>query len=470
MNASIRQFLKEAYEGQTTQAISDFVEIPALSPNFDTKWQENGYLLQACETAATWGKTRFPNGTFTVLTEEGKTPALFFEIPATIPDQTESVFFYGHFDKQPEATGWTCGRKPFIPSLEGKKLYGRGCADDGYSYYTALTIVQALEAANLPHCRITGLIECSEESGSFDFEFWLRKMLAKFGTVRLVVVLDGCTPDYEHLWSTVSFRGDITATLNVKVLNHGVHSGFASGIVPDSFCIARHLLDRVECSKTGDFLLDSFKVDIPQDRLTQLKKTVDHLQDRFVTHFPWAGNTSARNSDLFELILNQTWRAQMTVIGASGLPPVDCAGNAIRSNTSLRVSLRIPPTLDAKKAAQIFKQTLTKNPPFNATVSLDNLHAGQGWASAPEQEWFKVALTRASHEIFQADPMFQCDGASIPILTLMQEVFPVAQFFVTGVIGPNANAHGPDECLHLDFLEKLAHVIARVIEAIPNQK
>lgn len=54
------------------------------------------------------------------------------------------------------------------------------------------------------------------------------------------------------MWVTTSLRGIIDCQLKVKVLNEGVHSGMASGLVPSCFRIARELLNRLEDVQTGE--------------------------------------------------------------------------------------------------------------------------------------------------------------------------------------------------------------------------
>ena len=137
MKAATKQTIKsvvdEAWQGEALNELKNYVRMPCKSKDFDVDWETNGFLLQVCRNAATWGRRLFPEAVFEVLTEPGRTPALFFDIPASGKDNEKAVFFYGHFDKQPEGEGWSINRKPFEPTLEGDRLYGRGAADDGYN-------------------------------------------------------------------------------------------------------------------------------------------------------------------------------------------------------------------------------------------------------------------------------------------------------------------------------------------------
>ena len=344
MFKKVDQTVAQLWKESTLPALEDFVRLPAKSPAFDADWEAHGVLLDACRKAARWGQTLFPQATFDVLTAPSITPCLFFDIPAFGTDASEaSVLCYGHLDKQPENSGWTGNRAPFKPVVEDGKLYGRGCADDGYSVYSALTAVKALEVNAVSHPRICGLIETGEESGSPDLSYWLRMTAPRMKNTALILVLDSTAGDYERLWITSSFRGTVGVTLRVKVLNHGVHSGSASGIVPESFMIIRELLDRLENSRTGEILLPEFHCRIPENRKEQIRAVADLIGGDLCSHFPWAGQTAMRYDSAAENILEQTWKPQLAVIGAEGLPELQHAGNVLRSETALRLSIRIPP-------------------------------------------------------------------------------------------------------------------------------
>src|SRR3954470_21297291 len=138
--------------------------------------------------------------------------------------------------------------------------------------------------------------------------------------------------------------------LTVEVLTEGVHSGDASGVVPDSFRIARALLSRVEDQATGQVLPACCSVEIPADRVRQAKVAAQALGDEAWRKFPFAGDTRPPTGDIVELVLNRTWRPQLTVIGADGLPKPSDAGNVLRPGTTLAISLRLPPTADAAAA------------------------------------------------------------------------------------------------------------------------
>ena len=189
-------------------------------------------------------------------------PLIYAEIPANgdgMEDQG-TIMLYGHLDKQPPFTGWS-STGPYEPEirtspLDGRrKLYGRGGADDGYSTFSAVTAVKALRAQGLPHARIVLLVEGSEESGSCDLPAYMEALRSRIGPVNLIICLDSMCGSYDQMWLTTSLRGSVTATMKVSLLTQGVHSGDASGIVPDTFRISRSLLSRIEDENSGDVKL-----------------------------------------------------------------------------------------------------------------------------------------------------------------------------------------------------------------------
>lgn len=467
MKHSLLSLIERHWQDDTLDALIDFVRLPAKSPAFDADWEKHNFLKIACQKATQWGQRQFPQGTFEVLEAQGRTPCLFFDIPANGSVSKQTAFFYGHLDKQPESTGWTKNRAPFKPVIEDHRLYGRGCADDGYSIYAALTAIKALEEANIPHPQCCGLIETREESGSEDLPYWLSTIAPRCGKVGLVTVLDSAAGDYDRLWITTSFRGVVATTLRVRVLNHGVHSGTASGIVPDSFMIARDLLNRIERSHTGYIDDPAFNCEIPPERLRQLKATAQLLGEKAINDFPWASTTKPRFKTLTQNLIAQTWKPQLAIIGAEGLPPLSEAGNVLRPETALRLSIRIPPCVDAQAALSSITQNLTVNIPFGATVSLENSHADAGWNASEDAPWFKNAVANVSRSLFNTPAGYIAEGGSIPILNLFEDTFEGTQMFVTGVLGPASNAHGPDEMLDLAYVAKLTTAVAEILRSVP---
>ena len=465
------------WEQSILPELLEYIRLPAKSPAFDAEWAEHGHIEAAIGNAERWVKAQGVAGLTANIVRIGeRTPVLFFDIPATggLGDE-RTVLFYGHLDKQPEMTGWRAGLGPWEPVIEDGKLYGRGGADDGYAVYAALASVMALDAEGVPRPRCVGLIETCEESGSYDLPAYLDLLAPRMGDVQLVVALDSGAGNYEQLWVTTSLRGLVNGTLTVKILEEGVHSGDAGGVVPESFRLARRVLDRIDDSRTGVVKPPAFNTDIPADRIEQARQAAAILGDAMWQRFPWAsccddGVTASLfaepvTKDPVEIVLNRTWRAALAVTGADGLPPTAAAGNVQRPHTSLKLSLRIPPTVDGPTAAAHLKKTLEADPPNNARVTFHGESAATGWNAPAVAPWLAAALDAASDACFGKPAAYMGEGGTIPFMGMLGEKFPKAQMLVTGVLGPKSNAHGPNEFLHLPFARKVTLATALVIAA-----
>ncbi len=460
--------LHALWKKETLEGLKQFISIKSLSPDFDSDWEEHGELLRSLKEAKAFAENALSAIHIEILEAKGKTPLLFFEIPASKNSSSHGdVLFYGHLDKQPATNDWANNRSAFTASLENGVLYGRGAADDGYSFYAAISIAKALEESGNEHPRLFGIFETGEESGSPDFPYWIDKLRERFTGVSLVLVLDAGCIDYKHFCITTNFRGVLGTTLKVSVLEHGVHSGTASGVVPDSFMIARHLLERLEDSGSGKILGKAFyATEIPAARITQLQEKARVIQS-LANDFPWIDKPVMRGDNTEEALLAQTWLPQLAVIGADGLPSIGEGGNVLRSSTSLRLSMRLPPTVDPAAAQKALEKTLLAAPPFGAKVELLGTYSFKGWDAPAETDWFTQIVKEASSEVFASPAIYSGEGGSLSIFDTLEAACPVAQFLLTGVLGPHSNAHGPDEALHLEYVENLSRALARIVSRLP---
>ena len=465
------------WDDDIVRQLTDYIAIPAKSPTFDPDWAQHGFIDTVMRNAATWVEAQKVEGlSLEIVRLEGRTPVLFFEIPATRAGSTQTVLMYGHLDKQPEFTGWRSDLGPWTPKYEDGKLYGRGGADDGYAVYASIAAVQALKAQNIPHPRIVGLIETCEESGSYDLLPYVTALKDRLGEVALVVCLDSGAGNYDQLWLTTSLRGNAAGVLKVEVLTEGVHSGDASGLVPSSFRILRQLLDRLEDSTTGRLLPQSFHCEVPADRLLQAQATAQILGDEITKRFPWAhydceGATAfalPTTTDPVEALLNRTWRPTLSVTGADGFPALKDAGNVLRPYTAFKLSLRLPPLIDAGAAVQELKALLEDNAPYQAKVTFQSNGGATGWNAPSSAPWFEDALNAASQNFFGAPCGTIGQGGTIPLMSLLSQGFPKAQMMVCGVLGPKSNAHGPNEFLHVPYAKKLTAAVAQVMASVPG--
>ena len=461
--ARTRNFIDQCWGDEIVPTLVEYIRIPNKSPSFDPDWTAHGYMEEAVALFERWARTKMPDlpgATLDVVRLPGRTPVILIDVPG---DSEGTVLLYGHLDKQPEMTGWAEGYGPWVPRLEGDRLYGRGGADDGYAMFGALSALMALREQSIVHARCVILIEACEESGSYDLPHYVDHLAERLGNPSLVICLDSGCGNYDQLWLTTSLRGLVSCTLAVQVLEEGVHSGDASGIVPSSFRILRNLLSRLEDENTGAVRPAELYVQIPPERVAQARRAAAALGNTVYTKFPLMPGLSPMTEDLTELVLNRTWRPQLAVIGIDGLPmPVD-AGNVLLPFTRARLSLRLPPTLGAAEAGLVLCNLLEKNPPYGARVKLELGSSAPGWNAPALSSWLEQSLGRGSEFAFGAPPAYMGEGGSIPFMAMLGEKFPQAQFVVTGVLGPHSNAHGPNELLHLPTARRISLVIAQVL-------
>jgi acetylornithine deacetylase/succinyl-diaminopimelate desuccinylase-like protein len=459
----LQTFIDRKWDVDIVPKLVEYIRLPCKSPHFDPDWQRGGHLESAVRLAEQWCRSQaVPKMALETVWLEGRTPLLVFEVPGDAPG---TVLMYGHLDKQPEMVGWRDGYGPWIPVIHEGKLYGRGGADDGYAVFASIAAIMALKEQGHRHARIVGLIECCEESGSYDLPAYLDALHARIGKPDLVIGLDSGCGNYEQLWMTTSLRGIAAGTLSVEVLREGVHSGDASGVVPSSFRLARQLLERLEDSRTGRILGEEFHCSIPAERLEQAKAAGEVLKDSIWRKFPFAGGTSPMTKEPVEAILNRTWRPFLSVVGADFIPAIKDAGNVLRPKTALKLSLRIPPLVDGPKATRDLKKLFEANPPEGANVRFEPDQGATGWNAPPTADWLKSAVHQASQSAFGKPAVMMGEGGTIPFMAMLGQRFPQAQFLITGVLGPQSNAHGPNEFLHIEYAKKLTACVAHVIAA-----
>ena len=439
--------------------------LPAPPPPPNSTWETNGHVDAVVALFSKWVAAQaLPGLVFEVIKEAGRTPLLYLELPGTAPG---TVLMYGHLDKQPPmAAAWSDGLAPYVPTVRDGKLYGRGGADDGYALFGSLAALAALRAQGAAHARAVILIEASEESGSPDLPHYVNALAPRIGTPSLIVCLDSGCGDYERLWVTTSLRGLVGGTLRATILREAVHSGASSGVVPSSFRILRRVLDRVEDAETGRVKLPELWTPIPPARTAQAAACAAIVGAAVWKNFPFVdGASPAGADDHAELLLRRTWHPALSVTGAEGFPSLEQAGNVLRTTTAFKLSMRLPPRADADVAGAALRAALERDPPHGAHVTYTPEKAASGWDAPAAPAWLTDACDAASAAGWGKPCAYHGEGGSIPFMGMLGELFPMAQFVVTGVLGPGSNAHGPNEFLHIDFTKKVIAAVAVILAA-----
>ena len=466
MNAHhISQFVAGLWDARIVPALEEYIRIPNVSPAFAPDWEARGHMQTAARLVAEYAEESGVEGLrHRVATLPGRTPVWVGEVPGTAPG---NVLLYGHYDKQPPFEGWREGLSPWEPVLQDGRLYGRGGADDGYAAFASLAAIAALQKQGLPHPRCFLLIEGSEESGSIDLPAYMETLADDIGTPDLVVCLDAECGNYDQLWLTTSLRGMVAGTLRVGVLTEGVHSGAAGGIVPSSFRLLRQLLERVEDAESGT--LAALRVAVPDGVRAQAAQVAETLGALNIERFPWAGATRPGAADPAELVLANTWGPSLEVVGLDGVPSVADAGNTLRPHTTAKLVFRLPPLLDAETAGRRVKALFERDPPHGGEVEFALETPHNGWHAPPLAAWLETALAEASEQHFHAPLRSMGTGGTIPFMQMLGERFPQVQFAVTGVLGPESNAHGPNEFLHIETGKRVTACVAHALHALATR-
>ena len=463
----LSEYIDKQWDESALPSLCDFIEIPALSPSFDADWEENGYLDAAIETFVSWVKSLpLEKTTISVHRLKNRSPLLLITIEGEVSNE---VLFYSHLDKQPEATGWSEGKGPWKPVIEDGWLFGRGSVDDGYGGYAGILSVLGLQEQGISHPTCRFLIETGEESGSPDLELYLDELKSQLGTPDLVIVLDTGGMDYDRLWVTQSLRGIVAGTLSVKVSSVGVHSGHGSGVMPSSFRLARQLLSRLEDENTGEILPEWLHLKINDEMKNTCSEIVKMKGDE-MKDFPLLEGVKKQVEDPLDIFMTMNLKPSLSVIGADGIPPIEAAGNVLRTNTDLKISIRTPPGIDASTVANKVQKLFEENPPNGAHVTAKMTEVADGFLSPKLPEAISSALEEACKEFYGKNSMSLFIGGTIPVMAMLQSRYSDSKFIITGAGGPGGNAHGPDEKLHISTAKKVTKCMSSVVKSVADYR
>ena len=460
--SQLSDFVDKWWDNSALPSLCEFVEIPALSPSFDSEWEANGYLDAAVNTFVVWVRSLPLQGlTVSVHRLKNRSPVLLVRIDGEADGE---VLFYSHLDKQPEASGWSEGKGPWKPVIEDGWLFGRGSVDDGYGGYAGILSVLALQDQGISHPTCRFLIETGEESGSPDLSYYLDELESVLGIPDLVIVLDTGGIDYDRLWITESLRGIVAGTLSVKVSSVGVHSGHGSGVMPSSFRLARQLLSRIEDENTGEIKPEWLHIEITDKMREQATKIIE-MNSESTDDFPLLDGVQKQVNDPLDIFLTMNLSPSLSIIGADGIPSIQDAGNVLRTNTDFKISVRTPPGISAEKVAVKVQELLEKDPPNGAHVSAKMTEVADGFLSPELPEKLSDMLKKSGKKFYGNEPMSLFIGGTIPVMAMLQSRYPDSKFIITGAGGPGGNAHGPDEKLHIPTAKKVTKCMAATVSA-----
>jgi len=392
------------------------------------------------------------------------TPLVVYIIEKSEGASDTQIMFYGHLDKQPWMMPWGEGLHPTDPVIRGDMLFGRGGGDDGYSPFSTMLAIKNAQMQGVKHPRIALVLETEEESGSPNLIDLLNIAKDYIGSPDYLFCLDSGAFDYNQLWLTSSLRGVTLCDLTVSAGKGGYHSGEVGGIVPETFRVVRDLLNRLDDPKTGK-CMPELDTQMPEYARPEAKRMVALSGDEMVKKYKMEDGVEYCNQDnLEEMYLNNTWRANLSITGAGGLPDYARAGNVVRPSTSLRLSMRLPPNMDAQVAAKAVRAKLTTDVPHNCKVDIQGDHNGNGWCMKDPEPWFHDAINSASKNFYEGKDYGSYGmGGSIPFLSQLGGLYPNTFIVALGLLGPQSNAHAPDEAVNLKYAKRLTMCMSHIL-------
>ena len=367
-----------------------------------------------------------------LLTVEGGAPAVVARKPA--PEGRPTVLLYAHHDVQPtgDPAGWSS--PPFEPTERGDRLFGRGAADDKAGIAAHLAAVRA-HGGELP-VGVTVLVEGEEEIGSPTLDAFLaahRELLR----ADVIVIADSANWDIGTPALTTSLRGLIDCVVEVRVLDHGVHSGMWGGAVPDALTALARLLatlhdERGDVAVAGLHATPASAVDYPEDRLRAEAGVTD-------------GVALIGSGTLVERLWT---RPALAVIGIDATSVAE-SSNTLTPVARAKVSVRLAPGDTTVNGMAALVRHLEEHAPWGARVTVTEGDRGEPTridASGPAYDAARAAFREAWGG---TEPVDIGVGGSIPFIAAFREAYPEAAVLVTGVEDPDTRAHGADEGLHL---------------------
>ncbi|KAH0787237.1 peptidase M20 [Histomonas meleagridis] len=461
------EFCRSAWSegGVALEGLKSVIRIPNLSPEYDVNFLTNGLIQKTVATTKAWIESlELKDINIKVYADEGRQPLLMATIKGA--PNSENVLTYGHLDKMPhlDPAKWSEGLSATNPVVRGDKLYGRGSNDDSYNPFLIFTSIKYLQSKGLPHPNMTIILETGEESGDEEITRYFNELFTTIGKIDFIFILDGACMDYEHFWCCSSLRGFVGGILSVEHLSSPCHSGMATGLVPSTFRIIRQLLSRIEDEKTGEILLKEANLpEISQTKLSQIDECVETFGDHVLDSVVLLPGAKPLKEQIRDQIIYNTCKPGLAVTGCDGVPCIAEGSNVMRTRTALKLSLRIPPGIKAENVSVAMKETLEKDPPYNAKVTYTPLSTGTGWECNTFKPKIQDALYKASNSVFGSNPLFYGEGASIPLTSLLAQLWPESQIMVTGCAGLDSNPHGYDESLDLPYTIKFTAAFAQFL-------
>ncbi len=370
------------------------------------------------------------------------------------PPGAPTVMLYAHHDVQPIGDRTLWESDPFEPVERDGRLYGRGAADDKAGIMAHVAALRAF-GDQLP-VGVVLFVEGEEEYGSDSLELLLAEHRDKLAS-DVIVIADSTNWDVGVPALTTSLRGIVNCFVELRTLDHAVHSGMFGGPVPDALTALVRLLATLH-DDAGNVAVEGL--------VGREAASVDYPEDRFRTE---AGMVEGVQLIGTGRITDRLWTKPAIAVLGIDAPATAEAPNALVPAAKAKLSVRLAPGDDPKWAYDALRDHLARYAPWGAQVEVTIEHDGAPCVIDATGPVFDAARSAFRTAWDGTDPVDIGVGGSIPFIATFQEMFPQAAILVTGVEDPHARAHGPNESLHLGEFARVclaeALLLARVAEA-----
>ena len=372
----------------------------------------------------------------TVVSEAGGLPAVIAHWPA--PQGQPTILLYSHGDVQPTGDVSQWHSEPFVATKRGERLFGRGSADDKGGVVSHLTALKAFDGN--PPVGVTLFVEHEEEIGSPSMTSIIEAHKDELAA-DVIVVADSVNWDQGEPSVTTTLRGVADCAVELRTLDHPLHSGQFGGVVPDALTAMCKLLATLH-DENGDVAVadlhtaEPASVEYPEERLRTETAILDGVD--------WLGTGNPAD---------KMWTRPSLSVLAIDATPVAEAINILPSVCRAKVGLRVAPGGDATQDLEALMEHLRTHAPYGAQVEVT-----PGEAGAPGVVPFEGPYAEIANQAFKAawgtEPVQMGTGGAIPLITDLQHAFPQATVLVTAVTDPDSRMHGLDESLHLGDFRK----------------
>ena len=409
----------------------ELIRIPSVSAD----GYDPSFVIQSAEATAAWlGKSGLAS--VELLTVNGAHPAVFGTVPG--PYGAPTVLLYAHHDVQPAGPVESWLSPPFEATEREGRLYGRGTADDKGGIAVHAAALRAWDGK--PPVNVTVFIEGEEEIASRN----LPEFLSKYGELLRAdaVVLADCSN-----WAVgrpaliTSLRGIIDCTVEVRTLDHAVHSGAFGGPIPDALTALSRLLATLH-DENGDIAVAG----LHQGEHRELDVTEPNLR-RFSGALP---DVTLIGSGT---IADRLWaRPAVSILGIDA-PATKDAAHKLVAMARARISVRLAPGDDTQRAMAAVERHLRGHAPWGAKVTVTPGTKGAPHAIQATGQIFE-AFRQACSDVWGCLPLETGTGGSLPLVAALADAFPDMALLLTGVADPDSNAHSENESVHLADLQR----------------